>query len=101
MRLSLSVNGAHPVVASVSGPGFLSAHLNMNDRPKENGHTRKVRMRGTETGDTETISLTWPPVDLAVGDVLELRILPDGEGDAPSELRRSSESPSTLFSNAD
>src|SRR5438552_13121801 len=34
MRLSLSVNGAAPIVASLSGPGYLSAHLNMSDRPK-------------------------------------------------------------------
>ena len=101
MRLSLSVNGAHPVVASVSGPGFLSAHLNIHDRPKEDDHSIKVRISGNQTAETETISMSWPTSDLNVGDVVELRILPDGEGDAPSEVRRSSESPSNLFSNAD
>jgi hypothetical protein len=101
MRLSLSVNGAHPLVAAVSGPGYLSAHLNIRNRPKENDHAAKVGMRGTETAETETISLTWPTVDLNVGDAVELRILPDGEGDAPVEASRSSESPSNLFSNSD
>ena len=45
--------------------------------------------------------MSWPTADLNVGDVVELRILPDGEGDTPSEVRRSSESPSNLFSNTD
>src|SRR2546425_12408611 len=97
MRLSLSVNGAHPVIASVSGPGFLSAHLNIHDRPKEDDHSIKVRISGHQTAETETISMSWPTTDLNVGDVVGLRILPDGEGDAPLKVRRSSESPSNLF----
>jgi len=35
---------------------------------------------------------------LEVGDVVELRVLPEGEGNEPSEIRRSSESPYNLFS---
>jgi hypothetical protein len=50
MRLSLSVNGAAPIIASLAGPGYLSAHLNMSDRPKESENSKSVRIVGTETG---------------------------------------------------
>lgn len=101
MRLSLSVNGAHPVVASVSGPGFLSAHLNIHDRPKEDDHSIKVRISGHQTAETETISMSWPTADLNLGDLVELRILPEGEGDVPTKVSKSSEVPSNLFSNTE
>lgn len=101
MRLSLSVNGAAPLVTSLPGPGYLSAHLNMSDRPKEDEQSKTVRISGMETHETETVSLKWPTFKLEVGDVVELRILPDGEGAAPLEIRRSSESPYNLFSSID
>lgn len=34
-----------------------------------------------------------------VGDVVEVRILPEGEGDPPTSSKTSSEAPSNLFSN--
>jgi hypothetical protein len=101
MRLSLSVNGAAPIVASLSGPGYLSAHLNMSDRPKESERSKNVRISGTETGETETVLLKWPNIDLEIGDIVELRVLPDGGGDTPSEVRRSSETLYNLFSSAE
>jgi hypothetical protein len=60
-----------------------------------------VRLAGMETGETETAHLKWPGVELKVGDVVELRVLPDGEGNEPSEISRSSESPYNLFSSAE
>jgi len=101
IRLSLSVNGTSRFIASSPGTGYLSAHLNMHDRPKEGDRSRKIRVEGIETAETETVSLKWPTVDLDVGDVVELRILPEGEGDAPSDIRRSTDLPSNLFSNPD
>jgi hypothetical protein len=101
MRLSLSVNGAPSIVASLSGPGYLSAHLNMSDRPKEKQHEKSVRINAFETGETETVSMKWPTFQLGVGDVVELRILPDGNGDAPIKIHRSSDSPYVLFSSID
>ncbi len=98
MRLSVSVNGSTPTLASLSGPGYLSAHLNIHDRPKESDFGKEVSIVGTATGETETTRLTWPSVDLKIGDVVELRILPDREGDGPDEVRKSSESPHNLFS---
>jgi hypothetical protein len=101
MRLSLSVNGAAPIVASLPGQGYLSAHLNMNDRPKENGDKKDVRISGMQTEETETVHLNWPTLNLEIGDVVELRVLPNGNGDPPSEIRRSSESRDNLFSSAE
>jgi hypothetical protein len=101
MRLYMAVNGGNSVVASLAVPGYLSAHLNMSDRPKENERKMTVRLAGTETGETETVHLKWPGVELKVGDVVELRVLPDGEGNEPSEISRSSKSPYNLFSNAE
>jgi hypothetical protein len=99
MCLSLSLNGDSRYIASLQGPGYLSAHLNMQDRPKENDRSRNVRIQGTETAESETIWSKWPTLELSVGDVVELRILPGhGEGEAPIEVRKSSESPSNLFS---
>jgi hypothetical protein len=94
----MNVNGGTPIVASVRGPGYLSAHLNMKNRPKENKSGISVTISGTETNETETVSLKWPILDLKVADVVELRVLPEGEGEAPTRVRRSSESPYNLLS---
>jgi hypothetical protein len=101
MRLSLKVNGTTRTTASLQGPGFLNAHVNMSDRPKEAERSNKVRIQGSQTAETETTSLRWPTVELEIGDVVELQILPEGEGDAPSEVRSLSESPSNLFSGSE
>jgi hypothetical protein len=45
MRLSLTVNGTTRTIASLQGPGFLNAHVNMSDRPKEAERSNKVRTR--------------------------------------------------------
>jgi hypothetical protein len=102
MRLSLSVNGHPHYTASVNGAGYLSAHLNMQSRPKENDYSRSVRVDGMETEETETVRMKWPAQPLHVGDVLEIKILPnDGVSDRPAEVKKSSEAPNNLFSNAE
>ncbi len=101
MRLSMAVNKSNPIIARIAGPGYLSAHLNMSDRPKDNDDKKTVRLVGMETRETETVHLNWPRVELKIGDVVELGILPEGEGDEPTEVRRSSESPDNLFSNSE
>jgi hypothetical protein len=98
MRLSLKVNGSPRVVAAVNGPGYLSAHLNLCDRPKDNHYANTIRIVGTQTLETETVRSEWPKFDLQVGDTAELNLLNDGASDPPSSLRRSSESPNNLFS---
>jgi hypothetical protein len=97
----MAVNGRNPIVASLPHPGYLSAHLNMSDRPKDNECQQSIRLAGSETGESETVRLKWPSIELKVGDVVELRVLPDGEGNEPSEVRSSSTSPYNLFSNVD
>jgi hypothetical protein len=99
MRLSLKVNGSPRVVAAVNGPGYLSAHLNLCDCPKDNDYSKVIRVVGTQTLETEMVRSEWPKFDLQVGDTAELSLLNDGEGDPPSSVRRSSESPQNLFSN--
>lgn len=101
MRLSISVNGSAPITASLAGPGYLNTHLTMVDRPKENDHGRTVRAVGIETKETETIYMKWPQLDLQIGDIVEVRILPEGEGDAPKERKTSSEAPFNLLSSID
>jgi hypothetical protein len=51
MRLSLSVNGASPVDASLSGPGYLNAHLNMQDHPQQSDRSKKIRLVGRRPGN--------------------------------------------------
>lgn len=97
MRLSLKVNGSPRVVAAVDGPGYLSAHLNLHERPKDNDYSKTVHVVGIQTLETETVRFEWPEFDLQVGDTAELSLLNDGAGDPPSTVRRSSESPQNLF----
>jgi hypothetical protein len=98
MRLSISLNGSAPITASLAGPGYLSAHLTMADRLRENDHGRTVRAIGIETRETETIYTKWPQLDLQVEDIVEVRILPEGDGDALKERKTSSEAPFNLLS---
>ena len=101
MRLSLSINGRARVVAAVNGPGYLNARVNMRERPKDNDCSMTVQISGTQTLETETVSIEWPSFELQSGDTVEFRLLPHGDGDAPSAVSRSSESPSNLFSSID
>ena len=101
MRLSMAVNGGNRVVASLKSAGYLSAHINLSDRPQDSERKKTATIAGIETRENESTHLKWPIVDLEIGDVVELRVLPDGEGDDPSEVRKSSESPYNLFSNAE
>ena len=100
MRLSLAVNGKTRSIALLQGPGFLNAHINMSDRPKEHERANQARIHASQTLETQTISMHWPTVELHVGDTVEIRILADGDGDAPSEIRKLSESPSNLLSDS-
>ena len=41
------------MVAAVNGPGYLSAHLNLCERPKDNDYSKTVRVVGTQMLETE------------------------------------------------
>ena len=43
----------------------------------------------------------WPAMPLHAGDVVELKLMQPGEGDPPSETRRTSEDPRNLFASAE
>ena len=76
MRLSVVVNGVSRFTASLPEPGYLNAHLNMRNRPLENDFSTTLRVVGIDTSqETENERLNWETIDLAVGDVVELRIL--------------------------
>jgi hypothetical protein len=99
MRLEANLNGTAKYVAQISGAGFLSAHLNLSNRPKEGTTSSVLRVEGFDTNaPTETISLKWPEIALAPGDVVLLKVLEDGPADPPITRRGTSESPSNLFS---
>jgi len=101
MRLSLKLNGILRLIASVPGPGYLGTHLNLADRPKEHERSGTLHITGLQTRDTETVRLEWPKLNLQTGDTVELALMSDGEGDPPSDVRKSSESPKNLFSDPD
>ena len=102
MRISLSINGNPQYTASLSGAGYLNAHLNVRNRFKENDLSAVVRMHATDTSqETENVSMDWPAIPLHAGDVVELKLLPPGEGDPPSQTRRTSEDPRNLFARAE
>jgi len=98
MRLSLSINGARHCVASLPQSGFLSAHVNLADRSK--AVSGRVQVVGYDTSKSgETISLKWPTADISVGDSIEIKILDEGEGNPPENMRRSTEPELGLFVN--
>lgn len=102
MRISLSINGNPQYTASLSRAGYLNARLNLRNRPKENDSSAEVRLDATDTSlETENLSMDWPAVPVNAGDVIELKLLPEGEGDPPSETRRTSEDPRNLFARAE
>jgi hypothetical protein len=101
MRLQLLVNSNVRCTASLAAPGYLNAHLNLAELPEKAESSRTVWIRGTQIDETENTSLRWPDIALDVGDTVELRVLADGESDSPSEVRKSSDAQSNLFSSSE
>ena len=54
-RISLSINGNPQYTAALSGAGYLSAHLNVRNRPREDHLSAVVELDATDTSQqTET-----------------------------------------------
>jgi hypothetical protein len=99
VRLEAKLNGTAKYVAQIAGAGFLNAHLNLFNRPKENGVSSVLRVQCYDTNSpTETVSMKWPEISLTQGDVVQLRLLEDGPADPPAVRKSTSESPLNLFS---
>jgi len=98
MRLSVAVNGRSRLTASVEGPGYLNAHLNLRNQPKDQDFSNQLQVDATDTSEArENVRMNWEKISLSVGDVIELRILGDGAGDPPAQQRKSSEDPRNLL----
>ena len=54
-------------------------------------------MQAIQLAEAETVFLDWPEVSLDVGDTVKISLREDGESDEPTQVRRSSESRSNLF----
>lgn len=102
MRIRLTVNSKEQYVASVPGPGHLGAHINLSARPTADDAKRKVHVVGYDNSvGTESVTLSWPEIELAPGDVVEVAVLEEGQGSPPVSTRKSSQNPANLFSNVD
>lgn len=99
MRIAVTLNGSSKYVAGVSGAGYLNAHLNLANRPKEGRMTRALRVVGYDTNNpTETNFLDWPEIALASGDTVQLQVLDEGPADNPASSRSTKDAPANLFS---
>lgn len=102
MRLSLSVNDRHIARASLEANGWLGAHVSLSQGMETDEPTNRVWLRSTDTsGEPNTKHSTWDAVGLAVGDKIEIEVLPDGESDPPSTTSLTSDSPNNLFSDVE
>ena len=59
MRLSLAVSGTTRSVAALQGPGFLNAHINLSDHPKESQRSNTVRIQASQAAETESMSVLY------------------------------------------
>jgi hypothetical protein len=101
MRLSLAVNGRHVVKAALCVKGWLSAHVTLSHDIESEESPNSVWLNAADIShDPNTIHSAWDAIPLSVGDRVEIDILPDGESDSPTTIRRTSDSPKNLFSEA-
>jgi hypothetical protein len=97
-RLSLSVNDRHVANASLEAKVWLGAPVSLS-HGVQSEYSDRVWLSATDhSEDPNSVHSTWDFVPLSIGYKIEIVVLPDGESDSPSEIRRTSESPKNLFS---
>ncbi|HEV2279836.1 MAG TPA: hypothetical protein VGS02_16785 [Acidobacteriaceae bacterium] len=99
MLLEVSVNDGPPVRASLNRTGVLSAHLNVRIGTDETDAATIVLNSFDKTDEPNSVYSKWELGSLSAGDRIEIRLQQNGEGDPPTEVWRSAESPNNLFSN--
>ena len=93
MRIEALLNAATCFTAGISTPGYVSAHLNHS---KTTGKA-SLTLVAIEAHETESVHLEWPAVPLNEGDVVTLRLLPDGAPTEPAKRTTTSDHPANLF----
>jgi hypothetical protein len=74
----------------------------MTDLPKGNGQVQWFSVSGFDSKqEPDKAHLQWQRTDLRIGDVMELRILPEGDGDPPIVMQGRKQDSSNLLTNAD
>jgi hypothetical protein len=102
MRLSLSVNDRPVARPSLESNGWLSAHVNLSQGVEaEEVPNRVWAVAYDRSEEPNSITSTWDGIALAVGDKVEITVLPDGESDPPSSVSRTTEATTNLFSNVE
>ncbi len=99
MRLSLSINDRHVARASLEASGWLGAHVSLSKDIKSNEPANRVWLVAADiSAEPNTTHSTWEPVEISVGDKVQIEVLPDGEADPPSTVTKTSASADNLFS---
>ncbi len=102
MRLSLSINGRRVARASLEGSGWLGAHVSLSKDIEGGEPANRAWLVAADTSEEpNVVHSTWEMVEVALGDKIEIEVLPDGEADAPSTVTKTSASAENLFSDID
>lgn len=102
MRVQVSVNDGAPVRASLTSNGWLSVHLNFQSDNQAESSSGSIQAVSIDcSNEPNSVHSVWDIGKMAVGDKAEIHVVADGEADPPTEVKRSIESPSNLFSNTD
>jgi len=99
MRLSLAINDRHVARASLESSGWLDAHVSLSHGIKSDEPANRVWLVAADISEEpNTVHSTWEPVEVSVGDKIQIDVLPDGEADPPSTVTKTSASADNLFS---
>jgi len=87
MRLRVEVNGEKRFTSGIEGKGFLSAHLNMNNR-KSDTISGSLLANGIETQDDNVSThYEWERIELEVGDRVSITIEDSVPADEPNKKK--------------